>query len=390
MHKKKVVEQAIAVFGESGSGKSVLVSSFYGATQEPTSIENNLYTVSAASGQHNRLFQDYLGMRDYARLPDTTRFEATSYSFSIKLKKPPQLKKTRSKSVETLRLVWHDYPGQWFEQDVSGDQEAQRRVDTFRNLLESDVALLLVDAQRLIDNQGQESKYLKSLFANVRNGLAALKDQLLPDGKPLDQFPRIWVLALSKSDLLPEMDVRRFRDLVVANAGADLDQIRATITEMVEAPDATSVFDDFVILSSAKFEPERIEVTQSVGLDLILPLAAVLPLERLSWWQSVGNMPIALMKRLAQTDENKVRFAIVMGLKQAQRFKGRAGAIIDFVLMGMPSDSVEDLIDAGAKKLRQVLESATAEHANLIATLADFRLRLLEAEETGVLFRRPQ
>ena len=29
------LEQHIAVFGESGSGKTVLLSSFYGATQEP-------------------------------------------------------------------------------------------------------------------------------------------------------------------------------------------------------------------------------------------------------------------------------------------------------------------------------------------------------------------
>ncbi|MEV0716241.1 hypothetical protein, partial [Asanoa sp. NPDC050611] len=117
-----------------------------------------------------------------------------------------------------MRLVWHDYPGEWFEQDVSGPEEGRRRVDTFRSLLRSDVALLLVDGQRLLGNAGEEERYLKSLLANFRNGLLSLKDDLLEDGKPIVEFPRIWIMALSKADLLPNLDVFKFRDLLVAKA----------------------------------------------------------------------------------------------------------------------------------------------------------------------------
>ena len=49
----------------------------------------------------------------------------------------------------------------------------------------------------MLDNAGEEERYLKSLLGNVRNGLLALKDDLLEDGKPLVKFPRIWMLALS-------------------------------------------------------------------------------------------------------------------------------------------------------------------------------------------------
>ena len=45
-----VLEQHIAVFGESGSGKTVLVSSFYGATQEPEFLE--LESVQCHGGRH--------------------------------------------------------------------------------------------------------------------------------------------------------------------------------------------------------------------------------------------------------------------------------------------------------------------------------------------------
>jgi len=103
-------------------------------------------------------------MRDSARLPEATRFAATSYSFSVKLKDGSNAKAMRARPFDALRLVWHDYPGDWFEQDVSGPEEAQRRVDTFRSLLVSDVALVLVDGQRLLDNVGEEERYLKSLL----------------------------------------------------------------------------------------------------------------------------------------------------------------------------------------------------------------------------------
>lgn len=98
---------------------------------------------------------------------------------------------------------------------MSGPEEAQRRIDTFKSLLGSDIALLLVDGQRLQDNTGEEERYLKSLLANFRNGLLTLKDDLLAEGKPLIEFPRIWMLALSKADLWPDLNVFAFRDLLI-------------------------------------------------------------------------------------------------------------------------------------------------------------------------------
>ena len=41
------LQQEIAVFGESGSGKTVLLSSFYGAAQEPQFVRKSLFRVVA-------------------------------------------------------------------------------------------------------------------------------------------------------------------------------------------------------------------------------------------------------------------------------------------------------------------------------------------------------
>ena len=114
MQLSRVLEQHIAVFGESGSGKTVLVSSFYGATQEPQFLKSSLFDVTADdTGQGHRLHGNYLGMKDSARRPETTRFSSAPYAFSVKLS-DRSVKANNPKPFDALRLVWHDYPGEWF------------------------------------------------------------------------------------------------------------------------------------------------------------------------------------------------------------------------------------------------------------------------------------
>jgi hypothetical protein len=110
---------------------------------------------------------------------------------------------------------------------------------------------------------------LKSLLTNIRNGPLSLKDDLLADGKPLVEFPRTWIMALSKADLLPNWNVFKFRDLLIEKACDDIDELRNVLAGLVEASDALSVGEDFMLLSSAKFDADKIEVTKRVGLDLI-------------------------------------------------------------------------------------------------------------------------
>ncbi|MCC9195298.1 ATP/GTP-binding protein [Arthrobacter sp. zg-Y820] len=380
MQLSRALEQHIAVFGESGSGKTVMISSFYGAAQEPQYLKKSLFNVVAnETGQGNRLHQNYLGMRDSARLPAPTRFSATSYSFSVKPKEAFDAKAVKARPSDALRLVWHDYPGEWFEEDVSGEEEAKRKVDTFKALLGSDVALLLVDSQRLLDHSGEEERYLKSLLSNFRNGLLSLKDDLLDDGKPLVEFPRIWVMALSKSDLLPEMDVFKFRDLLIEKAGDDLAQLREVLAGLVEASDALSVGEDFVLLSSAKFGSDKIEVTERVGLKLILPLAAMLPIERHVRWAEAKQIP----RKVAQ---NLLAGVGPLAAALIGR-KGQAPGPIGNLLQHIGPNLVNEAVKLAADKLRGINSEALARQDYLSATLTGFRADLDKAEEDQVLLR---
>jgi hypothetical protein len=378
MDLSRALEQHIAVFGEGGSGKTVLLSSFYGATQEPQYLKKSLFHVVADDiGQGARLHRNYLGMKNSAQVPAGTRFAGTSYSFSIKLKDGPDAKATKNRPFDALRLVWHDYPGEWFEQDVSGPEEAQRRVDTFKSLLSSDVALLLVDAQQLSENSGEEKQYLRSLLGNFRNGLLSLKDDLLQDGK-LVEFPRIWVLGLSKSDLLPEMDVFAFRDLLIETAWEDIDQLREVLGELVEAKDALSVGEDFVLLSSAKFDAERIEVTQRIGVDMILPLAAMLPFERHVRWAQAKLVQGKVVENLLRGAGSLA--AVLVGTKS--KFLGPVGQLLNIV-----GPNVAEAAGLAGDRLKQVNSDALAKQDNLRATLTRFGMDLDRGEEERILLR---
>lgn len=381
----RVREQHIAVFGESGSGKTVLVSSFFGPTQEG-SYTNDLWDLVAdETGQGNRLYKNYLGMRDRATTPQQTRFAATTYNFSVKLKGGINAAAKR-RPFDVLRLAWHDYPGEWFEETPSSEEEANRRTDTFRTLLRSDVALFLVDGQKLLDHGGEEERYLKSLTANFRQGLLRLKDDLLADEGPLVEFPRIWVLALSKADLFPHWDVNSFRDLMIGKAAEDIDRLRETLEEFLDTPTALSMGEDFMLLSSAKFEINSrdselldIDVTQRFGLDLILPVASLLPLERRVQWNAKMDIPRKVLDSLADGAEQLAaaltdgKFAPVEKiLARAPRFGNAANKALPLLVFA---------VEVAGPKLKEMNTQARAQEDYLKATLTQFKLDL----EQGVV-----
>ncbi|TQM61725.1 TRAFAC clade GTPase domain-containing protein [Humibacillus xanthopallidus] len=391
----RIREQHIAVFGESGSGKTVLVSSFFGPTQEG-SYSNDLWDLVADdTGQGNRLSQNYLGMRDRATAPMPTRFAATTYYFSVKLKGGDNPAGKR-RPFDALRIAWHDYPGEWFEESPSSEEEAHRRVDTFRSLLRSDVALFLVDGQKLLDYKGEEERYLKSLLTNFRQSLLRLREDLLADEDRLVEFPRIWVLALSKTDLFPDWDIYSFRDLVIGKAAEHIEALRATLQDLVDTPEALSVGEDLMLLSSAKFElsssapePVEIDVTQRVGLDLILPVASMLPLERRVQWNERMEIPRKVLETLADGAET-LAVALTAG-----KSIGVDKLVARIPVVGpLASRAALPALIASAKmggmQLKQMNAQARENHDYLTATLTQFKLDLDQGALDKLLIRSPK
>ena len=384
---KVIEEQNIAVFGESGSGKTVLLSSFYGATQEPSFQAESLYKVLADDiGQGNLLRQNYLRMRSKAQVPETNRFTATPYSFTLKMNTPGDGKASKPNPFDALRLVWHDYPGQWFEEEPSSDEEAARRLETFTTLLKSDVALVLVDGQKLLDHAGEEEKYLKSMLWGLSEGLEKLKDDILADGKLLADFPRIWIMALSKADLHPGLDVNGFRDLIVEKAAGDIAALHETLKGFVQVPEALSLGEDFMLLSSARFQPDKIEVSERVGLDLILPVAFMLPLERLAQWANKFDIPLKVLGELVDHADTSAAVFNSAGAKVAVKFLAKVPKVGP-LLVAVALPALEEAVKLSTSKLEEIHAQALADRDYLTATLTQFRLDLDHGVEDHLLVK---
>lgn len=389
MPRRKKLEQHIAIFGESGSGKTVLLSSFFGSMRKPgVAADRGFDLVADSPAQGTQLLQKYYEMRDNAVLPMANRHKADTYKFSLKLKAPQGGGQARDSRFEAVRLVWHDYPGEWFEQEVSGATEAQRRVELFRSLLVSDVALLLVDGQMLLDHAGREERYLGKLFGSLSNCLHAMKDDLLVDGQQLVQFPRIWVLGLSKADLVPEMTATAFSDLVTRTAGHHVNDLREAIESLVAGDDALSIAEDFMLLSSAKFEPGQIDVDKRVGVDLILPLAAILPFERHVRWAQNSELPAKVARELLRSSGDVLMvLGHVSGFLKALPLPGKLGVAVRAVAALIGSGVADDFVDTGERRLQEAYEAAVAKKDTLGAVLTKFRIDLETAENDGVLLR---
>lgn len=392
MARKRDLEQHIAVFGGSGSGKTVLLSSFYGSTQDPEFIKDNEFNVVADdTGHSHRLLQNYFKMRSSAEVPGGNRFKAVSYSFSIKLKKAAAAAAKEKLPFDALRVVWHDYPGEWFEQDPSSAEEGRRRIETFRSLLTSDVALVLVDGQKLLDNAGEEERYLQALFANFNTGLLKLRDELLEDDKPLITFPRIWVMALSKADLLPDMTAHDFSTLLIEKAGGHMAELRRTIALMVEGDAALSVGEDFIVLSSAKFTPGKIDVSDRVGINLLLPLAAALPFERHVRWAKKKEIPAKVAQQILNNSQTIFTTLAVLApfakLLKRVPLPGPVGLISKYAAILFTGGYLTKMADLAGEKLAEVNEEAKAKNHKMTAVLTGFLLALEKGEEDQVLLR---
>ncbi|GEM_PF-334306 len=397
MELSSTLDQHIAVFGESGSGKTVLLTSWYGASRQPNAVATMGYKVKAEDfSLGTLLYQSFLGMRDDSKLPMANRFQGVNHSFVVTPEHLPGgggKKADNTHGFSSLRLFWHDYPGEWFESSASSEEERKRRLETFQELLTSDVALLLVDAQKLKNNSGEEDRYLKALFDNFKRGIEEVEEGLV-DAGPLTTFPRVWVLALSKADILPELDVHGFRDLLFKKAGPELTELRATISRIVAFPDAFALGEEFLLLSSAKFTPGQIDVTDRVGVDLILPIAEMLPLERLAQWRSEDKLSDGAFRQLvgeglllAKTLVDKHGQTAINFLMDLVPKKFKPAAIVLRPALERALEELRHQMDKSLDEKRLAHQEARDSGDVIRSIVTNFQILLAEAEASDVLLR---
>jgi hypothetical protein len=290
MVRRPAKEKHIAVFGETGSGKTTLLSVFYGHQQSFAFSKNAGYSLLAMdTTQGQKLLQTYHRIEDNL-LPPQTRFHQKDFHFRIRLQGMQQ---------DTCNLVWHDYPGEWWTETRSGE-ENDRKMASFKTLLRSDIALFLVDGQRLRENQ---NNYLVRLFKSFRDEIQRLHNNFNENNVSLNIFPRIWIICLSKADLFPGKDVEWFRKEVLKSVADEIAALSEEIKSMVKKPEYVSIGNDFLLLSSSKFDPETgrvVDPSQTVGVDLISPLSIMVPLYYARKWAKIESFSKTTVTRCTE------------------------------------------------------------------------------------------
>jgi len=268
-------EQHIALFGEAGSGKTTLLTCFYGYQSEIKFQKEAGYRLLAEdTTQGQSLLNSYYRISEQA-LP-ATKLMSRDYRFTIRLNDVDQ---------NVGRLVWHDYPGEWWEETKSGEEQADKE-KTFLSLMSSDVAFFLVDGAKL---KKDGERYLKRLFTHFRDELIRIKNTpSLKEKMPLAHFPRIWTICLTKSDLLPEITAEGLREYVMHAAFDEMRAVQQEIKAIIEDPDLFSLGEDYLLLSVGKYDESNSKITDISkyrGMDLIAPIAFTVPVKRSRWWQ---------------------------------------------------------------------------------------------------------
>jgi GTPase SAR1 family protein len=356
---RTTLEQHLAVFGESGSGKTTLLSAFYGWQQEPAFRAKSGYGVNAVdttTGQ--RLRASYLKMAE-SLLPPQTRYSHEPIEFTIRV---------RGLDANAGKLVWHDYPGEWWTETKTGT-EGNRKLDTFRTLLRSDVALILVDGARVKKDKG---RYIRELIRGFREELERQKEALVREGERLNPFPRVWILCLSKSDLFPEKKVFWFRDQVIEAAADELHELRHVIGEIIGGDQFKSIGEDFLLLSSAKFDSETgkvLNADQHVGLDMIMPLAIAMPIKKALTWSRAKEVGATSIHRLS----GMFRSCTTNWLKYLP-------------LVGNVFWLVDDTAKSGLQKLKDVEDAARARGDAVESVVAALAARLSDESTQNVYY----
>lgn len=134
-----------------------------------------------------------------------------------------------------------------------------------------------------------------------------------------------------------------------------------------------------MLLSSARFDPHEIVVTERVGIDLILPIAAMLPFERHVRWAQKKEAPGKVLEHLTSGA------GLVAGMLVG-RFVTKTGPV-GLIMKLLSADLLDDAARLAGEALRRANREARAKHENLRATLTRFKLDLDQAEQSRVLIR---
>jgi hypothetical protein len=190
-------EIRFGVFGASGSGKTVLLSTFFGRQQGPGWMDARGYSLFPESKNYQTLLEHYNRLTKAREFSEGNRNSA-EYIFTFKLPDYPR---------GPLKICWYDYPGGWLTEPPDTTEEKERQKSLLRSLLRSHVGFLLFDGERVKEDS---TSYIKHLLDIFRIEVHRQKSIMYNEGLESEgNYPKQWIFALTKADLfqaIPSVD----------------------------------------------------------------------------------------------------------------------------------------------------------------------------------------
>lgn len=127
-------------------------------------------------------------------------------------------------------------------------------------------------------------------------------------------------------------------------------------------------------------------MTERVGLDLILPVAFMLPLERLAQWADKFDIPLRILGGLVDHADALAAIFAGAGTKVAAKFLAKVPKVGP-LLGAVAIPALAEAVKLGKSKLEEIHTQALADRDYLTATLTQFRLDLDHGVEEHLLVK---
>jgi GTPase SAR1 family protein len=360
MTKTNAPEIRLALFGQSASGKTTFLASYFGNQQRNSFEEAHGYRLEAEDiSDGNQLLSRYYRMEAGEFPLGTEQF--TEHGFGLKLHGLPE---------PGLRIVWYDYPGGWWERTPKDNSEKLARREAFAKLLTSHVGILLIDGMRF---RKDGLPYVRQLFDQFRAEVRRISDDFKNADSPLETLPHQWVLAISKADLLSADQTAEVICKEIVAGAAD------QLAGVAKAMNSTTFGNQFLLLSSVRGDGARVtDAHQYVGLHLVAPVALVSVLSELASKETKGSgfgMLRGIVERLA---------ALVDLIDKLDDFLPPKYQVLTQLLKAL---DLKDGLDKGAEYFREKQTSAAKRGNSLEAAAAAMRAELASTDAQQAFYR---
>ena len=356
----------LAVFGQSGAGKTVFFASYYGSQHSQIFETTSGYHLEAQSKTQGNTLLGRYNRLSAGKFPDATDV-LTKYAFDIKIGQLPS---------PGMTISWLDYPGGWWERVPTTSVEKNERDSAVKELLSSHAILLFLDGEKLRDNQ---SLYLQRILHDYSIMIKDIKKRLSGGRDFVESIPHTVILAVTKADLLPiSTNAKAVSDAILAEAENEVNLIARELGSAAKpAP-----FPTHVMLLSSVHSPDKasVDVSRSVGLDLIAPicLAAILDetarrAGKKGWAGYLGSFLSSIASFVHLVDK-------------LDDFLPKRYQVLTIILKALP---LEKLARAGADELERVHSEAVQRFDAVTATAAAMSLILARAKGPRSYYRGP-